>query len=95
MKAVILSIIALMFLSGTALAGRNYWDLDNSRPYKDSWGNSYEKSENLYKDTDKDGVANIYDYNDKNPRIQNPYQQDYSRPKTYDYNYTPKNYRRW
>jgi len=47
----------------------------NSRPYKDYWGNSYKYYNNLWKDTDGDGIINYYDYNDRNPRIWTPYQK--------------------
>ncbi len=49
---------------------------DNTRPYKDAWGNSYKHYENLWKDTDRDGVINYFDYNDRNPYIQYKYQKN-------------------
>ncbi len=48
-----------------------------TKPYKDSWGNSYRYQDNLWKDTDKDGVINYYDYNDKNKKVQTKSQSDY------------------
>lgn len=68
-------------------------DWDNKRPYRDNWNNPYKHYDNLWKDTDKDGIPNYYDYNDRNPNIQNPYQRDYSDP----YNsYKPKkHYKRY
>lgn len=65
-------------------------ELDNKRPYKDYWGNSYKHHNNLYKDTDKDGVINYFDYNDRDRKIQNPYQRNYE----WNHNYNKK-YRGW
>lgn len=54
------------------------WDnLSNTRPYKDFWGNSYKHYNNLYRDTDRDGVINYFDYNDRRRDIQTPYQRSY------------------
>jgi len=62
-------------------------DLYNIRPYKDYWGNSYKYYENLWKDSDRDGVINYFDYNDRNPNIQTPYQYKYYLPKSLYRNY--------
>ncbi|MGB9935196.1 hypothetical protein [Thermodesulfovibrio yellowstonii] len=67
-------------------------DLSNRRPYKDSWGNSYKHYNNLYKDTDRDGVINYFDYNDRRRDIQTPYQRSYEW--NYQHNYNKK-YRGW
>lgn len=76
MKTLCLSIIVILALVSVSFAGS--WEYnDNKRPYKDAWGNSYKHQDNLWKDTDKDGVINYYDYNDRNRNIQNPYQQKY------------------
>ncbi|ADC89779.1 hypothetical protein Thal_1147 [Thermocrinis albus DSM 14484] len=83
MKTIFLSLILLMGVVSISVAG----DWGNMRPYKDIWGNSYKYPENLYKDTDGDGVINMYDYNDRNPRIQTPYQYD-----PYRYDYGPRRY---
>jgi hypothetical protein len=62
----------LFAVAGLTISGRTEWGSyeDNTRPYKDAWGNSYKHQENLYKDTDHDGVINLYDYNDRNPNVQ-------------------------
>jgi hypothetical protein len=52
---------------------------NNPNYQQDNYGN-YTKQENLYKDTDRDGVPNHYDYNDRNPNIQQRGQKDYSKP---------------
>ncbi|WP_297452602.1 hypothetical protein [Persephonella sp.] len=52
-----------------------------SKPYKDYWGNSYKSYDNMWRDDDGDGVSNYYDYNDRNPNIQYPYQRGYKRRK--------------
>ncbi len=52
-----------------------YDSYSSKRPYKDYWGNSYKHYNNLWKDSDRDGVINYYDYNDKNPNVQTPYQK--------------------
>lgn len=57
---------------------------NNYNYQQDNWGN-YTKRDNMYKDSDGDGVSNRYDYNDRNPNIQRRGQTDYSNP--YNYNY--------
>ncbi|MEO0112215.1 MAG: hypothetical protein ABIK77_07755, partial [candidate division WOR-3 bacterium] len=42
------------------------------RPYKDFWGNSYQYYDNLFKDSDNDGIYNFYDYNDKKKNVSKP-----------------------
>lgn len=49
---------------------KSYSTPSYTKPYKDYWGNSYRYQENLWKDTDHDGVINYYDYNDRNPKVQ-------------------------
>jgi hypothetical protein len=51
----------------------------NKRPYTDAWGNHYKHQENLWKDTDKDGVINYYDYNDRNSKVQTKTQAKYNK----------------
>lgn len=58
---------------------------NNYNYQQDNYGN-YTKKENLYKDSDGDGVANKYDYNDRNPNVQRRGQTGYSQP-AYNYNY--------
>lgn len=71
----LLFLLAMIGLATSSWArGRSYED--NSRPHKDVWGNSYKHRDNLYKDTDGDGVINKYDYNDRNPNIQRKRQVD-------------------
>lgn len=41
------------------------------------------RRDNLYKDTDKDGVLNVHDYNDSNPKIQSDSQQGFGTFKTF------------
>ena len=77
MKRIAFVILWVAVLTGVSFAWENPYE---PRPYKDAWSNSYKNPENLYKDTDKDGVINMYDYNDKNKNIQTPYQQDYNKP---------------
>ena len=79
MKKILLILIIVTALPALAFA---FTDYNKKRPYKDNWGNSYSNPNNLYKDTDRDGVINMYDYNDKNKNIQTPYQRDYDK----DYN---------
>ncbi|ADO44921.1 hypothetical protein Hydth_0521 [Hydrogenobacter thermophilus TK-6] len=76
MKKVLLVLVVL----GGAFALDRLYDYrlpKSSRPYKDYWGNSYKHYDNLWKDTDRDGVMNYYDYNDRNPNIWTPYQKGY------------------
>ena len=79
MKTLILSLTLILASASFVFAGNydNPFD-NNKRPYEDNWGNNYKSRDNLYKDTDRDGVINKYDYNDRNPNIQNPYQRDYN-----------------
>lgn len=50
---------------------------NNYNYQQDNYGN-YTKRDNLYKDSDGDGVINKYDYNDRNPNVQRRGQTDYS-----------------
>lgn len=74
-------LVSQFFLIGTCFARDN----SGKRPYKDYWGNSYKTPNNFYKDTDKDGVPNYLDYNDRNRNIQTPYQKDYNNNNNNDY----------
>lgn len=69
--------LLILLVGGWVSFGIGYFD--NTRPYKDAWGNSYKYYENLWRDTDKDGITNYFDYNDRNPYIQNKYQKDFFR----------------
>ena len=53
-------------------------------PYTDAYGNHYKSAENLYKDSDGDGVINLYDRHDKNPNIKYSNTPDYSHPSYYN-----------
>ncbi len=70
MKKFVLLAFAIILIPSLLFA----WD---SRPYKDFWGNRYKYYENLWKDSDGDGVINYFDYNDRDPYIQNPYQYSF------------------
>jgi len=50
---------------------------NNYNYQQDNYGH-YTKRDNLYKDSDNDGVINKYDYNDRNSNIQRRGQTDYS-----------------
>ena len=94
MKNALIALSATLIFSGQAFAqGNNYGYTYGQQPeqrknnpnyQQDNYG-SYTKRENLYKDTDRDGVPNRYDYNDSNPNIQRRGQTDYTKP--YNYNY--------
>lgn len=89
MKNTLIALSAILIFSATQSFAQdnNYYGYgqqqeqrrDNPNYQQDSWGN-YTKRENLYKDTDRDGVPNRYDYNDRNPNIQRRGQIDYSQP---------------
>jgi len=75
------TIILAIVLGLSSLAAADQWDAwggKKSDPNyeKDSYGH-YTKRENLYKDSDRDGVVNRYDYSDRNSSVQTPRQQDY------------------
>jgi len=76
MKTLFTAVLAVLVMVSLVYA----WDSGNrgKREYEDIWGNNYKRQENLYKDTDRDGVINKYDYNDRNPNIQRPDQSDNS-----------------
>jgi len=61
--------VALIVSAVSVSAGMYDFETNDSRPYKDSWGNSYKYKENLYKDSDGDGVINQYDYRDHDARV--------------------------
>jgi len=66
--------LILVLVASSALA----WDgIYTPRPYRDHWGNHYRHYGNMWKDSDRDGIINYFDYNDRNPYIQNPYQKNY------------------
>ena len=72
--------IIIILLSGVASAWDLYYDSyfgsrSGSRPYKDYWGNSYKNYNNMWRDSDGDGIINYYDYNDRNPNVWTPYQR--------------------
>lgn len=87
----LLTVVAILAITTTAAA----WEYNN--PYgtnqrknnynyqQDNYCN-YTKQENLYRDSDHDGVVNRYDYNDNNPSVQrrgqynNQYRNPYSTP---------------
>lgn len=75
----IIVMLSLVVVPFTVMAGDYGYE---RRPYKDYWGNSYKSYDNMWKDKDRDGVPNYYDYNDRNPNVQTPYQRDY-----YDHRY--------
>lgn len=90
MNKMILATVGLLILTTTAQAEE--WRLDGEtrrRPYKDAWGNSYSNPSNLYKDTDRDGVINYYDSNDRNPNVSTPRQRNYDPP---SYSYPARSY---
>lgn len=87
MKKLMLAALAMLGVS-SVLA--DWDDGEGSRPQKDVWGNSYKMKSNLDQDTDRDGVSNRFDYNDRNPNIQNKGDVDFSQPKRYFKDYRPK-----
>jgi len=59
-------VLLIILISSWAFA----WETWNSnRPYRDYWGNQYKYYNNLWKDSDNDGIINYYDYNDRNPNV--------------------------
>lgn len=76
MKKFMLPMLIIIFLPSLLFG---WYNSENERPYKDFWDNSYKHYNNLYKDSDRDGVINYFDYNDRKKSIQNPYQKNYYR----------------
>lgn len=74
--------ILLTVVATAAQAWETYDPYNNKRQnnpnyQQDNYGN-YTKRDNMYRDSDGDGVSNRYDYNDRNPNVQrqnqyNPY----------------------
>lgn len=87
MKKLMFVVLAVL---GASSVRADWYDSDSSRPQKDVWGNSYKMESNLDKDSDGDGVTNRYDYNDRNPNIQQKGEVDFSQPKRYFKDYKPK-----
>ena len=84
MKALFCVVLAVLLFSASFAGAWNYENKNKgTRPYEDAWGNNYKTQQNMWKDTDRDGVPNYYDYNDRNRNIQTPYQKNYNNP--YDY----------
>lgn len=62
MKALALIVLGVLILTGSAFA----WDRHNGQYAQDDYG-SWTRKDNLYKDSDRDGVMNIHDRSDRNP----------------------------
>ena len=92
MKHLILtSIFSLVAILGYSQYYNSYQTY-TPRPYKDVYCNSYSNFNNLSKDTDNDGLINIYDNNDKSTDLYKSYNlpaNNYSNP---SYNYTTPTY---
>lgn len=82
--AVVLSIVSILCMSTTAAHAR--------RQYRDYWRNTYTYYNRLWLDTDRDGIINYYDYNDRNRAIWSPYQKMYPvNPYTTEFSLKPGN----
>jgi len=98
-KPLITATVILALSAAQSFAGS--WDFNTNQQHEkrtnnynyqqDNYGH-HTKRDNLYKDSDGDGVTNKYDYNDRNPNIQRQGQRDYSTP--YNYNYGSGSQRR-
>lgn len=61
----------------------------NPRPYEDYYGNSYQYYDNLFKDTDNDGLMNYFDNNDRNTDL---FKSLFKSNNYYNYSSQPHNY---
>ena len=68
--AVLFGVLPLMHRNSCAI-GLDSGISAGLRPYKDIHGNSYKKSENLFKDKDQNGVRNIYQKRDRQQTKEN------------------------
>lgn len=89
----ILITLAVLAVAATATAGDYYGAYNNDSRYnynsnnfqtKDNYGH-WTNQDNQYKDTDRDGVVNRYDYNDRNSNVQRPAQRGYGGYGEYTY----------
>ncbi|MEP6645801.1 MAG: hypothetical protein ABJC12_01830 [Saprospiraceae bacterium] len=85
------SLLSLVVVIGFSQNYSNY-NTYQPRPYKDIYGNSYSNYNNLYKDTDKDGLMNVYDNNDKSSNIYKSYDVPTNNYTSPSYNYTAPTY---
>lgn len=68
----ILALLLLLVLGLLTRAADAQPGSSGPRPYRDAWGNPYKTPDNFWKDRDRDGVINYYDYNDRNRNVQTP-----------------------
>ena len=68
MKGIIVAVIVLA--AAQAFAWENQYK-NNSQYQQDKYGH-HTRQNNMFKDSDGDGVINKYDYNDNNRNIQTP-----------------------
>ena len=64
MTRILLILTMIAAVSSTAFA----WDRHNGNYTQDDFGH-YTRNDNLYKDSDGDGIANIHDRSDRNPWV--------------------------
>ena len=75
LTATLILFSAMVVFAGDLFYYQSLRSNSGPRPYKDSWGNSYKNYDNMWKDSDGDGIINYYDYNDRNPDVWTPYQR--------------------
>lgn len=66
----LLTATLLILLASTAFGWQNQYK-SNPNYQQDQYGHRT-RNDNMYKDSDGDGVINKYDYNDQNSRVQTP-----------------------
>jgi hypothetical protein len=71
--AIILAAYTSTFAEGLIYGGSS--GNSGKRPYEDAYGNHYKKQENMYKDSDKDGVINYYEKNDRSTTPSHQYSE--------------------
>jgi hypothetical protein len=59
------AVLAALILPAQTVCANRQGTASGSRPFKDIYGNSYKKSDNLFRDNDKNGVRNIYQKRDR------------------------------
>lgn len=57
--------MASLLLSAKTSYATRKGTIAGARPYKDIYGTSYKKPENLFRDKDKNGVRNLYQKRDR------------------------------
>ena len=65
--------LVVVLLASTSVKADG-WGNDNRRDYEDVYRHSYKDQDTLWKDSDRDGIINRYDYSDRDKNVQYEWQ---------------------